>query len=126
MPNRQLTLNVLLSLKERRERRVCSAITQLERKQSQLDKLGDELMQQRKTLWQQWRDCGGDEQLMTSTQWRQFRARLAKYYQQDQSLLEQIELGKRQRADLQQEKERQQQKLRQIQLEQEKLKIMME
>lgn len=126
MPDHQLTLTILLSLKKKREQRVRSSITRLEQKQAQLDQLGEELMQQRKAIWCQWRSYGGDEQLLTPSEWRQFRARLAKYYQQDQALLEQIELSKRQHADLEQEKELQRQKLRKIQLEQEKFKIMME
>ncbi|WP_455871788.1 hypothetical protein [Serratia proteamaculans] len=126
MPDHQLTLTILLSLKKKREQRVRSGITRLEKKQAQLDQQGEELMQQRKAIWCQWRSYGGDEQLLTPSEWRQFRARLAKYYQQDQALLEQIELSKRQHADLEQEKELQRQKLRKIQLEQEKFKIMME
>ncbi|CAI1237185.1 hypothetical protein [Serratia quinivorans] len=126
MPDHQLTLTILLSLKKKREQRVRSSITRLEKKQALLDQQGEELMQQRKAIWCQWRSYGGDEQLLTPSEWRQFRARLAKYYQQDQSLLEQIELSKRQHADLEQEKELQRQKLRKIQLEQEKFKIMME
>ncbi|MDM5065517.1 hypothetical protein OB934_22440 [Aeromonas salmonicida] len=125
MSNGQLTLSILLSLKQRRERRIRTAIARIERSLQQLDLLGESLMQQRQSLWQQWRGCGGGW-LMTPEEWQQLRARLASYYQQDRALMEQIELSKRQQAGLQQEKQHQQQTLRQNQLEQEKLKIIME
>jgi len=126
MPNTQLTLKSLLSLKVRRERGIRSAIARLDKQVQQLETHKTTLLQNRSTLWSEWRHCSSSEQTLGPLEIRAYRAQLGKYYQQDHDLLAQVEDIDNEVSQRRVEQDKQQQLLRQILLQQEKLKILME
>jgi hypothetical protein len=126
MSDHQLTLATLLSIKTRRERGVRSAMARLEQQRVQLEQHKAALLQARRQLWHQWRQCGSNEQVLGPVEWRSYRLQLANYYQQDHDLLAQVEATGDEFMRLQVAIEEQQDLLRQILLEQEKLKILLE
>jgi hypothetical protein len=126
MDDSKLTLTALLQLKERRERKIRSEITRLEKELAANEQMRGELLQIRQDLWHQWRQCGDEEKLLDPLEWRAYRVELARYYQYDHDLMTQLETARTQSQALEIQKDAQQQLLRQSMMEQEKLKIMME
>jgi len=126
MPDTQLTLKSLLSLKVRRERGIRSAIARLEKQHQEIETRKATLLQNRRMLWNEWRQCSSSEQTLGPLEMRAYRAQLGKYYQQDHDLLAEVENADNELSQLQVEQDKQQHLLRQILLQQEKLKILME
>lgn len=126
MPDSQLTLLSLLSVKQRRERRVRQDISRLDKQWEALEQQKESLFQQRRELWDEWRDCSDKEQILDPQQLKLFRSQLADYYQQDHDLLAEMVAIDHKFNCLQTEKSEQQQRLRQLLLAQDKLKLMME
>lgn len=126
MPDSQLALLSLLSLKQRREMRVRREITRLDKQWAALEQQKERLLQQRRELWDEWRDCSNNEQILSPQQLKLLRSQLADYYQQEHELLAEVAAIDHQFNGLQTDKSEQQQRLRQLLLAQDKLKLMME
>jgi hypothetical protein len=126
MPDSQLTLLSLLSIKQRREMRVRKEIARLDQQGEALEQHKESLLHQRRDLWEEWRNYSNKEQILESQQLRLFRSQLAEYYQRDHDLFAEMEAIELKHNELQTEKNEQQQRLRQLLLAQDKLRLMME
>lgn len=121
-----MTLRTLLEIKVRRERSIRSAITVLTDRADILSEQKNKLLEERHIIWDEWRNCGANEQVLDHVALQDMKIELAKYCQRDASIVEHMNGIQSTGMQLQLENTEQQSLLKKVLVEQEKLTFLLE
>ena len=119
-------LRRLRSLKQRRERSARASLSALAQRETELQENIVRLLEQRRQLWSQWRDCGQVSHIVDHGALRQLKVELAHYHQQDHAMTEQLEVLHSEQARVHREQAQGQIQLRKLLVEQEKFNWLLE
>ncbi|KVX77011.1 hypothetical protein [Burkholderia ubonensis] len=120
------TLTILVALKARRERTIRAALALIDQRESAL--LADKatMLDERRALWSTWRARTAVSETLDYASLQTLKRELATYHHRDQTLVDRIELVDTQCTELQLERDQQRALLRKAQIDQEKLKTLLE
>lgn len=121
-----MTFRRLLSLKQRREQSLRAALSALARQDTDLQDSIARLLEQRRQLWSQWRDCGRVSQVLDHGALRDLKIELAQYHQQDHAMTERLEALRAEQDRVRSEQAEGQIQLRKLLVKQEKLNWLLE
>ncbi len=121
-----LTLNRLLTLKQRREQSQRAALATLAQQEIELQDSTTRLLNQRRHLWDQWRGRSASSQVLDHNTLRNLKIELANYNQQDHTLADRLDTLQNEWSRVRIEQAERQALLRKLMVEQEKLKILLE
>lgn len=121
-----LILRRLLSLKQRRERSLRAALSYLARQDTELQGSIARLLEQRRQLWSQWRDCGRVSRVVDHGALRHLKIELAQYHQQDHAMTERLDALHNEQDRVRREQAGGQIQLRKLLVEQEKFNWLLE
>lgn len=127
MPNADcLTLRRLLSLKQRREQSQRAVLSALARQETELQDSTTQLLEQRRQLWDQWRNCCTASQVLNHRALRELKTELAQYHQQDHAMTERLEALHAELNQIRRKQAEGQIQLRELLAQQEKLNWLLE
>ncbi|KWN58209.1 hypothetical protein [Burkholderia ubonensis] len=124
--SRRSTLNVLISLKMRRERSIRATLASLEEHEAALLARKASFLDERHALWEAWRSRAASDAMHDCASLQDLKLELAGFYHRDRALADQIEAVDAQWQELRLERNGQLTQLRKAQVDQEKLISIME
>lgn len=119
-------LTSLLGLKVRREQKIRTTITQLNQQEIELESRKAQLTLEQRLLREAWQACNESRGVLKQTELIDLKEELANYFQRDQLFIEQLSSVKMEQQKVQEDRAEQQQLLRKVLLEQEKLTYLLE